>query len=83
MVDTTAEEEVVATGAEAMVTLVATPLGGNSVQRNAYVFGPFSFLGHKKVTFHRLFLLASKRKGAKEGLKHGAIFGVLWAFCFF
>jgi len=36
-----------------------------------------------KVTFHRLFLLASKRKGAKEGLKHGAIFGVLWAFCFF
>jgi len=43
--------------------------------RIAYVW-PFPSLD-KKVTFHRFFLLASKRKEAKEGLKHGAIFGVL------
>ena len=41
MVVATAAEEGVATGAEAMATLVATPLGGNSVRQNCVCLDPF------------------------------------------
>jgi len=69
VVATTAEEEVVATGAEAMATLVATPLGGNSVQRNCVCFWTLFLPWTQKSNISSVVSACIKKKGSEGRFK--------------